>query len=100
MEQNLPEPDLTVIETQLKNLKKTIYKSLSNNRLTSKTDSISFHRASIHINTFKVSKVFNFSWAIFFIVLKERLNHITNREILFSYCYKTATIIGNFLCYK
>lgn len=55
MEEMLPEPDLKPIDEHLTYLKKNIFKCLPNNRLTSKTDSAAFNKASVHLNALKVS---------------------------------------------
>ena len=51
---SMPEPDLQPVEEQLMYLKKNIFKSLPNSRLSSKTDSAAFNKACVHLNAFKV----------------------------------------------
>uniref|UniRef100_A0A0A9WHQ2 Tethering factor for nuclear proteasome STS1 n=1 Tax=Lygus hesperus TaxID=30085 RepID=A0A0A9WHQ2_LYGHE len=50
---NLPAPDLRPIKDKLNELKRNIYKSLPNSRLTSKTDSPAYNRAATHVLAFK-----------------------------------------------
>lgn len=50
----MPSPDLDPLEERLVELKRNIYKSLPNSRLTSKTDSPAYSRAAIHVLAFKV----------------------------------------------
>lgn len=50
---SLPAPDLRPLEDQLNYLKKNIFKSLPNSRLTSKTDSPAYSRAATHVTAFK-----------------------------------------------
>jgi len=57
MEEMLPEPDLKPIDEHLTYLKKNIFKCLPNNRLTSKTDSAAFNKASVHLNALKKAVV-------------------------------------------
>lgn len=54
LESSLPEPDLQPKLDELAYLKKNIFKSLPNCRLSSKTDSAAFNRASVHLSAFKV----------------------------------------------
>ncbi|CAG4997122.1 unnamed protein product [Parnassius apollo] len=49
----MPAPDLTPLEEKLSYLKSNIFKSLPTSRLTSKTDSPAFSRASTHLAAFK-----------------------------------------------
>ncbi|XP_014259525.1 tethering factor for nuclear proteasome sts1 isoform X2 [Cimex lectularius] len=49
----LPAPDLKPLSDKLHELRKNIYKCLPNSRLTSKTDSPAYNRASTHVLTFK-----------------------------------------------
>ncbi|KAK3914132.1 ERI1 exoribonuclease 2 [Frankliniella fusca] len=53
MKESLPAPDLKPLEEQLNYLKKNIFKSLPNSRLTSKTDSPAYNRAATHVTAFK-----------------------------------------------
>ena len=53
MKDSLPAPDLRPLEEQLNYLKKNIFKSLPNSRLTSKTDSPAYSRAATHVTAFK-----------------------------------------------
>jgi len=50
----LPAPDIRPLEDRLNYLKKNIFKSLPNSRLTSKTDSPAYSRAATHVLAFKV----------------------------------------------
>ncbi|KAL1138711.1 hypothetical protein AAG570_008773 [Ranatra chinensis] len=50
---SLPAPDLRPLEERLHDLKRNIFKSLPNSRLTSKTDSPAYNRASTHVLAFK-----------------------------------------------
>ncbi|KAK9511788.1 hypothetical protein O3M35_000384 [Rhynocoris fuscipes] len=54
---NLPAPDLRPLLDRLHDLKKNIFKSLPNSRLTSKTDSPAYTRASTHVLAFKKALV-------------------------------------------
>jgi Cut8. len=54
IQESLPAPDLRPLEDQLNYLKKNIFKSLPNSRLTSKTDSPAYSRAATHVLAFKV----------------------------------------------
>lgn len=54
LESTLPEPDLQPQLDELMYLKKNIFKSLPNSRLSSKTDSAAFNKASVHLSAFKV----------------------------------------------
>lgn len=56
---SMPEPDLQPVEEQLMYLKKNIFKSLPNSRLSSKTDSAAFNKACVHLNAFKKCVVEN-----------------------------------------
>ena len=58
LELSLPEPDLQPMEEQLLYLKKNIFKSLPNSRLSSKTDAAAFNKSSVHLNAFKVRNTF------------------------------------------
>ncbi|XP_068629865.1 uncharacterized protein [Battus philenor] len=49
----MPMPDLAPLEEKLSYLKTNIFKSLPTSRLTSKTDSPAFSRASTHLSAFK-----------------------------------------------
>ncbi|KAL0266792.1 UNVERIFIED_CONTAM: hypothetical protein PYX00_009241 [Menopon gallinae] len=49
----LPAPDIKPLEEKLNYLKKNIFKSLPNSRLTSKTDSPAYSRAATHVTAFK-----------------------------------------------
>ncbi|PNF42850.1 hypothetical protein B7P43_G13079 [Cryptotermes secundus] len=49
----MPAPDIRPLEEQLSYLKKNIFKSLPNSRLTSKTDSPAYSRAATHVLAFK-----------------------------------------------
>ncbi|KAK6621081.1 hypothetical protein RUM43_011387 [Polyplax serrata] len=49
----LPAPDIKPLEEKLMYLKKNIFKSLPNSRLTSKTDSPAYSRAATHVVAFK-----------------------------------------------
>jgi len=49
----LPAPDLAPLEEKLNYLKRNIFKALPSTRLESKTDSLAYNRASIHLTTFK-----------------------------------------------
>ncbi|GLH12338.1 Uncharacterized protein GBIM_17070 [Gryllus bimaculatus] len=49
----LPVPDIRPLEDRLSELRKNIYKSLPNSRLTSKTDSPAFNRVATHLSVFK-----------------------------------------------
>ena len=49
----MPAPDLGAMEDQLNYLKQNIFKLLPNTRLESKTDSMAYNRASIHLLAFK-----------------------------------------------
>ncbi|XP_049875157.1 uncharacterized protein LOC126373166 [Pectinophora gossypiella] len=49
----MPSPDLAPLEEKLSYLKSNIFKSLPTSRLTSKTDSPAYSRASTHISAFK-----------------------------------------------
>lgn len=51
---NLPAPDMRLVMDKLHDLKKNIFKSLPTSRLTSKTDSPAYSRASTHVMAFKV----------------------------------------------
>jgi hypothetical protein len=51
---SLPAPDIRPLEERLSYLKKNIFKSLPNSRLTSKTDSPAYSRAATHVLAFKV----------------------------------------------
>lgn len=51
---SLPAPDIRPLEDRLNYLKKNIFKSLPNSRLTSKTDSPAYSRAATHVLAFKV----------------------------------------------
>uniref|UniRef100_A0A6M2DMQ1 Putative tethering factor for nuclear proteasome sts1 n=1 Tax=Xenopsylla cheopis TaxID=163159 RepID=A0A6M2DMQ1_XENCH len=53
LKHNLPAPDLKVMEEKLNYLKRNIYKSIPSSRLTSRTDSQAYSRASIHVTAFK-----------------------------------------------
>lgn len=53
MKESLPAPDLRPLEDRLNYLKKNIFKSLPTSRLTSKTDSPAYSRASTHLTAFK-----------------------------------------------
>jgi len=53
LESFLPEPDLQPLMDELMYLKKNIFKSLPNSRLSSKTDSAAFNKASVHLSAFK-----------------------------------------------
>jgi len=53
LESSLPEPDLQPMMEELMYLKKNIFKSLPNSRLSSKTDSAAFNKASVHLSAFK-----------------------------------------------
>lgn len=50
---SLPAPDIRPLEDRLNYLKKNIFKSLPNSRLTSKTDSPAYSRAATHVLAFK-----------------------------------------------
>lgn len=52
----LPAPDIKPLEEKLNYLKKNIFKSLPNSRLTSKTDSPAYSRAATHVTAFKVRR--------------------------------------------
>lgn len=54
--ETLPAPDIKPLEDRLSDLKKNIFKSLPNSRLTSKTDSPAYSRAATHLTAFKVFK--------------------------------------------
>uniref|UniRef100_A0A023F2H5 Putative tethering factor for nuclear proteasome sts1 n=1 Tax=Triatoma infestans TaxID=30076 RepID=A0A023F2H5_TRIIF len=54
---NLPSPDLRPLNDRLHDLKRNIFKSLPNSRLTSKTDSPAYSRASTHVLAFKKALV-------------------------------------------
>ena len=56
IQESLPAPDLRPLEDQLNYLKKNIFKSLPNSRLTSKTDSPAYSRAATHVVAFKVNQ--------------------------------------------
>ena len=60
LESSLPEPDLQPLIDELIYLKKNVFKSLPNSRLSSKTDSAAFNKASVHLSAFKV-KLASFS---------------------------------------
>lgn len=53
VEDLLPPPDLSQIEEKLIYLKKNIFKALPNTRLETKTDSMAYNRASLHLLSFK-----------------------------------------------
>ncbi|KAJ9579751.1 hypothetical protein L9F63_004588 [Diploptera punctata] len=53
IQESMPAPDLRPLEDQLNYLKKNIFKSLPNSRLTSKTDSPAYSRAATHVLAFK-----------------------------------------------
>lgn len=53
IKESLPAPDLKPLEERLNYLKKNIFKSLPNSRLTSKTDSPAYSRAATHVTAFK-----------------------------------------------
>lgn len=53
VKQNLPAPDMRLVMDKLHDLKKNIFKSLPTSRLTSKTDSPAYTRASTHVMAFK-----------------------------------------------
>ncbi|KAJ4442128.1 hypothetical protein ANN_11994, partial [Periplaneta americana] len=53
IKESLPAPDIRPLEERLNYLKKNIFKSLPNSRLTSKTDSPAFSRAATHVLAFK-----------------------------------------------
>lgn len=54
IKESLPAPDIRPLEERLSYLKKNIFKSLPNSRLTSKTDSPAYSRAATHVLAFKV----------------------------------------------
>ncbi|XP_021935995.1 uncharacterized protein LOC110837781 [Zootermopsis nevadensis] len=53
IKESLPAPDIRPLEERLSYLKKNIFKSLPNSRLTSKTDSPAYSRAATHVLAFK-----------------------------------------------
>ncbi|XP_046383806.1 uncharacterized protein LOC124154248 [Ischnura elegans] len=53
IKESLPAPDIGPLEEKLNYLKKNIFKSLPNSRLTSKTDSPAYSRAATHVLAFK-----------------------------------------------
>ncbi|EFX77859.1 hypothetical protein DAPPUDRAFT_305307 [Daphnia pulex] len=53
LESLLPEPDLQPMLDELSYLKKNIFKSLPNCRLSSKTDSAAYNKTSVHLSAFK-----------------------------------------------
>lgn len=57
---SLPAPDIRPLEDRLNYLKKNIFKSLPNSRLTSKTDSPAYSRAATHVLAFKVQDSVHF----------------------------------------
>lgn len=51
--QNIPTPDIKSMEEKLNYLKRNIFKSIPSSRLTSRTDSQAYSRASTHLTAFK-----------------------------------------------
>ncbi|XP_057377603.1 uncharacterized protein LOC130699265 isoform X3 [Daphnia carinata] len=53
LESLLPEPDIQPMLDELSYLRKNIFKSLPNCRLSSKTDSAAYNKAAVHLSAFK-----------------------------------------------
>lgn len=54
LDSSIPEPDLQPMLEELSYLRKNIFKSLPNCRLSSQRDSAAFNKASVHLSAFKV----------------------------------------------
>ena len=67
LESSLPEPDLQPVVEELTYLKKNIFKSLPSCRLSSKTDSAAFNKATVHLAAFKVSAGYSQQYTFLYI---------------------------------